>query len=106
MATIDPDDFLLFKDVRVLRSTAPALLCRIAGKTVWLPRRHIAGNLWCAGDRGKLSIRRWIALDRQLIHPPGTVAVLSLVPPPSERRLPPQLHLVRGDRARGMATPS
>ena len=104
MTVNDPDAFCVFQDVRVLRSTAPALLCRIGSKRVWLPRRHIAGNLWCTGDRGKLSIRRWVALDRQLIHPPGTFAVLSLVRSPSRRRLPPLLHLVRGDRAREMAT--
>ena len=100
MATDDADDLVLFQDVRVISSTAPALLCQIGGRSVWLPRRHIAGKLWCTGDRGKLFIRRWVALDRHLMDPPRTVAVLSLVPSPSCRRLPSQLHLVRGDRGR------
>jgi len=30
---------------------------------------HVAGKLWCAGDRGKLLIRRWVARDRQLVVP-------------------------------------
>lgn len=98
MAMDDADDLVLFQDVRVIRSTAPALLCQIGGKSVWLPRWHIAGKLWCVGDRGKLFIRRWVALDRHLIPPPRTFPILSLVPSPARRRLASQLHLVRGDR--------
>ena len=67
MATENADDLVPFKDVRVIRSTAPALLCRIGEKSVWLPRWHISGKLWCTGDRGKLFIRRWVARDRNLI---------------------------------------
>ena len=44
----DADTLVAFPDVRVLRSTAPALLCRIGEKGVWLPRGHISGKLWCA----------------------------------------------------------
>ena len=100
MAMDDADDLVTFPDVRVIRSTAPALLCRVGDRNVWLQRGHITGKLWCTGDRGKLFIRRWVALDRHLMDPPRTVAVLSLVPSPSCRRLPSQLHLVRGDRGR------
>ena len=100
MATDDADDLVLFQDVRVISSTASALFFQIGDRSVWLPRWHIAGKLWCTGDRGKLFIRRWVALDRHLMDPPRTVPVLSLVPPPSRRRLPSQLHLVRGDRGR------
>ena len=73
MATEDAnaDDLVPFKDVRVIMSTAPALLCRIGGKNVWLPRSHISGKLWCTGDRGKLFIRRWVARDRKLIDAQG-----------------------------------
>jgi hypothetical protein len=67
MAVDDADDLVPFQDVRVIRSAAPALLCRIAQRNVWLPRGHIAGKLWCTGDRGKLFIRRWVARDRHLI---------------------------------------
>ena len=95
MATEDGDDLVPFQDVRVIRSTAPALLCRIGEKSVWLPRWHISGKLWCTGDRGKLFIRRWVARDRNLIDAQGAV---TLSPVPSLARLPAALHLVRRDR--------
>ena len=60
------DDLVPFLDVRIIRTTAPALLCRIGGKNVWLPRWHVSGKLWCIGDRGKLFIRRSVARDRHL----------------------------------------
>jgi hypothetical protein len=91
------DDLVPFQDVRVIRSTAPALLCRIGEKSVWLPREHISGKLWCVGDRGTLFIRRWVARDRQLIDLLGA-ATGSPVPTLSRPRLPGQLHLVRRDR--------
>jgi len=91
----DDGDLVLFQDVRVIRSTAPALLCRIGEKSVWLPRWHISGKLWCTGDRGKLFIRRWVARDRNLIDAQGA-AIQSSVP--SLARLPAALHLVRRDR--------
>ena len=97
MDTDDADDLVPFQDVTVIRSTAPALLCRIGDKSVWLPRGHISGKLWRTGDRGKLFIRRWVARDRQLIDLLGAVIVS---PPPSlsRPRLPGQLRLVRRDR--------
>ena len=93
MATEDSDELVLFQDVRIISSTAPALLCLIGTRSVWLPRRHITGKLWCAGDRGKLFIRRWVARDRQLIDPLGGS---SPAPEPIARSfLPAALHLVR-----------
>jgi hypothetical protein len=92
------DDLVAFLDVRVIRSTAPALFCRIGEKSVWLPRGHISGRLWCTGDRGKLFIRRWVARDRHLIDGAGDTLAWSapaLAPPPD---LLGQLHLVRGAR--------
>ena len=97
MATDNPDDLVPFEDVRVIRSTAPSLLCLIGEKSVWLPRGHISGKLWCAGDRGKLFIRRWVARDRHLIDLLGA-AIESPAPSRSRPRLPGQLHLVRGHR--------
>lgn len=84
------DDLVLFQDVRVIRSTAPALLCRIRDRSVWLPRGHISGRLRCRGDRGTLFIRRWVARDRNLIG--ARPATRSSVP--SLQRRPPMLHLV------------
>jgi hypothetical protein len=97
MATDDADDLVPFQDVRVIRSTAPALLCRIGEKSVWLPRGHISGKLWCAGDRGKLFIRRWVARDRHLIDLQGA-AIEAAAPSLSGQHLPGQLYLVRADR--------
>jgi len=94
MATESVDDLVPFQDVRVIKSTAPALFCRIGEKSVWLPRWHISGKLWCTGDRGKLFIRRWVARDRKLIDAQGE-AIRS--PTPSLSRLPVALHLVRRD---------
>ena len=90
-----PDDLVPFLDVRVIRSTPPALLCRIGDRSVWLPRGHIRGKLWCTGDRGKLFIRRWVALDRSLVGRPRVPPLRSLAP----RHLPVRLRVVRADRS-------
>jgi hypothetical protein len=94
MAPDDADDLVPFLDVRVIRSTAPTLLCRIGDRNVWLPRRHLSGKLWCTVDRGKRFIRRWLARDRQLIDRHGVaISPLALS---IARPLPPgRLHSVR-----------
>jgi hypothetical protein len=97
MVIEDADDLVLFEDVRVIRSTAPALLCRIGEKSVWLQRWHISGKLWCTGDRGRLFIRRWVARDRKLIDA-QVAAIPSSVP--SLSRLPVALSVVRGPYAK------
>lgn len=94
MAAHDPDDLVPFDDVKVIRSTGPALFCRIGEKSVWLPRWHISGKLWCTGDRGKLFIRRWVARDRNLIDAEGAVIRSAALSPV---RLPPVLHLAGRD---------
>jgi len=108
MATADDDDLLAFADVRVIRSTAPALLCRVGDRNVWLPRGHISGKLWCAGDRGKLFIRRWIARDRHLIDVEATpISCIAPFSAPSlETVAPGPLHLVRRDTRSGYMGPS
>jgi hypothetical protein len=94
MPTDDADDLVPFQAVRVIETGGPALLCWIGNRTVWLPRRHISGTLWCSGDRGKLCVRRWLARDRQLIDQRGDP---SSPPEPSiARPLPPgRWHSVR-----------
>jgi hypothetical protein len=95
MGMNDLDELVVFQDVRVLRSTPPALLCQIGKRSVWLPRRHISGKLWCTGDRGKLFIRRWVARDRNLIDLHGLpVAILASSSVPRQRvqlRLVPRI---------------
>jgi hypothetical protein len=39
------DELVAFANVRVIRSTAPALFCGIGAKRVWLPRRQISGRV-------------------------------------------------------------
>jgi hypothetical protein len=88
------DEFVPFQDVRVIRAAASALLCRVATRSVWLPRGHIVGKLCSTGDRGTLFVRRWVARDRHLIDLDG-VAIPSPTPSISRLRLPVRLHLVR-----------
>jgi hypothetical protein len=97
MATDDAEGLVAFQDVRVIRSTAPALLCRIGERSLWLPRGQLSGKLWRTGDRGTLFIRRWVARDRHLIDLHGA-AVRSPAPAIARPRLPVQLHVVRRDR--------
>src|SRR3989475_12266421 len=97
MATDDADELVPFEDVSIIRSTAPALLCQIGEKSVWLPRGHISGKLWRAGDRGKLFIRRWVARDRHLIDLHGA-ATTSPAPSLARAPRPVQLHLARSER--------
>lgn len=97
MPVDDADEFVPFQDVRVIRATAQALFCRIAQRCAWLPRGHIVGKLFRSGDRGKLSVRRWVARDRHLIDLQGMAIpspALSLARP----RSPAHLYLVRRDR--------
>ena len=95
MAAEDPDDLVPFQDVRVIRSTGPAILCGIRDRLVWLSRAHVSGKLWCAGDRGTLFIRRSVARDRQLIGA-STPDALTLAESSLPRRRPPaRLRLVR-----------
>ena len=92
MVSEDSDELVLFSDVRVMASTGAALLCRISGKNVWLPRWHVSGKLWRVGDRGKLFVRRWVASDRNLAapHRPSLAS-----PSISPARLPARLRVVR-----------
>ena len=102
MIVDDADDLVAFEDVRVIKSTAPALLCAIGNRHVWLPRRHIAGKLWCTGDRGKLFIRRWVARDRGLIEPLETPVEVP-VGTTSPRRGTGRLYLVPDHRETRLA---
>ena len=94
MFSDDVDELLAFQRVRVVRSTAPALLCAIGDKRVWLPREHIRGRLWSRGDCGTLLVRRWVALDRRLTLPgetglvPEQAAAQPSVPAHVMRKLP------------------
>lgn len=81
MAASDIDDLVAFHAVRVVRTTATALLCAIGERTVWLPREHVTGRLFSRGDRGTLLVRRWVALDRRLAMPRPAAARAPGSPP-------------------------
>jgi hypothetical protein len=102
MGKDDTDDLVPFPNVRVIRSTGPALLCMVRNQRVWLLRSQVSGRLRRTGDRGRLLIRRTVASDRGLIQP-GAKAVLPPLRSVSRRRSLGQLHLVRGDEGRPLA---
>lgn len=87
----ETNGFVPFRHVRIISAAASALFCAIADKRVWLPREHVKGRLWSRGDRGTLLVRRWIALDRQLIAPRGT----TVVPIAGPGRRSGELHVMR-----------
>jgi hypothetical protein len=94
----DPNERLVFEQVRVVNVAAGALRCLIGNRRVWLPREHIKGALWCRGDIGRLLLRRWIAIARDLTFP-APVVLLRCRPicaPPPHR-----LRLLRAVRANG-----
>ena len=91
MSTAD-DVLVPFQNVSIIRSSAIAVLCRVAGKAVWLPRQHVRGRLSKIRQRGDLSIRYWVARDLGLIdlhgNPRAAVAVIAdLHPHPGRLRL-------------------
>jgi hypothetical protein len=91
----DANELLAFERVRILNVASGALHCLIGRRRVWLPREHIKGTLWCAGDRGRLFVRRWVALDRNLVPPAAAQVVrlsrqaLRVLQPRRLRLLPP-----------------
>ena len=97
------DELVAFANVRVIRSTAPALFCGIGGKRVWLPRRHISGRISCRGDRGSLLIRRWVARDRCLLDVSGSPTAALPSASQSRRRLASSPQLVRRERGPSLA---
>ena len=105
MAAEDPDalaDVMVsFVDVTIVRAAAPALLCRIGQRNVWLSRRDVAGKLWCAGDRGTLFLRYGLARELNLLGSLKASAryALEVSCARSERSEP--LHLVRPDESEG-----
>jgi hypothetical protein len=99
MVADDSDELVAFHDVTILQATPPALLCRIGGEEVWLPRRHLAGKLWCAGDRGTLFVRYRVAREHRLLGFLGAAALFALNLPTTRHGLLAPLHLVRADGA-------
>jgi hypothetical protein len=80
MVAPEGDELIRFADVHVIRATTPAMLCEVAGKRVWIARRHVSGKLWCAGDRGALFVRRSLARELDLLPPQRTADVVPIGP--------------------------
>jgi hypothetical protein len=93
MGMDDGDELVPFHDVRVIRASAPALLCRIASRCVWLPRGHIVASLLHGRPRHALRP----ALGALATEPAGPRRHGDPAPQPpiSLPRLPVRLHLVR-----------
>jgi hypothetical protein len=65
-----PDqDTVDLDDVEVLREGGLAILCRIGAKEVWVPKAQMLNGtrIRTRGDRGRLVVPRWFALDQGLI---------------------------------------
>ncbi len=98
MRESDANELLAFDHVRVLNVMAGALRCLIGDQRVWLPREHIEGILCRRGDSGRLLVRRWVAVDRNLpLAAAPTVVRLTCQPFRSVLR-PRRLRLVRSGR--------
>lgn len=50
------------------KATAAALLCRIDGKDVWIPKSQIDDDseVWQEGDEGRLVVSEWTAIEKRL----------------------------------------
>jgi hypothetical protein len=61
------DDTITISNVEVVREGGLALLCRIRGKELWIPRAQILnGGVRAAGDRGTIVVPKWFAADHGL----------------------------------------
>lgn len=62
-------DKATFEDVSVIRETDSALLCRIDGKDVWIPKSQIADDseVYESGTEGTLVVSQWIAEQKNLV---------------------------------------
>jgi len=58
-----PDDAFVIENVSVIKATAKALLFRTAGPGIgtWIPLEcvHDDSEVWRAGDRGTMLVKRW-----------------------------------------------
>jgi hypothetical protein len=61
------DDSVAIDDVEVIREGGLALLCRLGGREIWIPRAQILnGGVHAVGDRGTIVVPRWFAADHGL----------------------------------------
>lgn len=61
------EDTVSITDVEVIREGGLALLCRVRGREIWIPRAQILNNgVRAVGDRGTIVVPRWFAADHGL----------------------------------------
>lgn len=60
---------VVFKGVKSLKETDLAVLCRIDGKSVWIPKSQIDDDseVWEGNQEGDLVISEWIAIEKRLV---------------------------------------
>lgn len=60
---------VIFDGVEAIKETGLALLCRIDGAEVWMPKSQIADDSQVTeeGDHGVLVVTEWIAIEKGLV---------------------------------------
>lgn len=63
-----------FDDVECIRETEKASLMFIDSSPEWIPKSHISedSEVWKTGQKGKLIISEWIAIQKNLVSSSGT----------------------------------
>ena len=64
-------DFVTFADVEAIRSYGLTLLCRVDGKTVWVPYANMVrgeDTMLAPAECGRLTIPLWLALKLGLVQ--------------------------------------
>ena len=58
-----------FENVEALRDTKKALLCKIDGQELWVPKSqiHDDSEVWEVGHEGKLVVTEWWAMQKGLV---------------------------------------
>ncbi len=69
MAFDDDEETASFEKVRVKHETDAALLCRVDGEDVWIPKSRILDgtDVERPGDVGTLVIPEWLAVEKGLV---------------------------------------
>lgn len=64
-----PRDTATFTNVVALRESDLALLCRVDGQEVWIPKSqiHEDSDVRSVHDKGELIVSEWIATEKGLV---------------------------------------
>ena len=69
MPDADETDLMLFNGVRIVAERSRVLLCVIHERAVWVHRSQLreGTDVRARGDRGRLVIPKWLAVDLDLV---------------------------------------